>query len=180
MIELTVRKRDWWLFAIRGIAAILFGFAAFVWPGLTLQFLVVLFAIYVLVDGVLSLFVFVRRAGRSPSMLAQGIAGIAVGVIALLFPDLAALSLLLLIAAWAIFTGIAEIALTLGTRERLTIELLWVLAGIASIVFGVLLVIFPATGALALVWFIGGYALFIGVLLLILGFSLRAATPTPL
>lgn len=178
MIELVVRQRDWWLLAIRGVAAILFGLAAFVWPGLTLEFLVVLFAIYALVDGVLSIFVFVRRAGQSPSMLVQGIVGIAAGVIALLLPGLASLSLVLLIAAWAILTGVAEIALTFRIRERLTVELLWVLAGIASIVFGTLLVVFPSAGALALVWFIGGYAMFIGVLLVILGFSLRAATPT--
>jgi len=178
MVELVVRQRDWWLLAIRGVAAILFGLAAFVWPGLTLEFLVVLFAIYALVDGVLSIFVFVRRAGQSSSMLVEGIVGIAAGVIALLLPGIASLSLVLLIAAWAILTGVAEIALTFRIRERLTVELLWVLAGIASIVFGTLLVVFPSAGALALVWFIGGYAMFIGVLLVILGFSLRAATPT--
>jgi uncharacterized membrane protein HdeD (DUF308 family) len=178
MTELNTRKRDWWLLAIRGIAAILFGLAAFVWPGLTLEFLVVLFAIYALVDGVLSIFVFVRRHGQPLSMLVQGVVGIAAGVIALLFPGLAALSLVLLIAAWAILTGIAEIALTLRIRERLSVELLWVLAGIASIVFGILLVVFPSAGALALAWFIGAYALFIGVLLVILGFSLRAAAPS--
>jgi uncharacterized membrane protein HdeD (DUF308 family) len=178
MVELVVRQRDWWLLAIRGIAAILFGLAAFIWPGLTLEFLVILFAIYVLVDGVLAIFVFVRRPGQSPSMLFQGIVGIAAGAIALLFPGLAALSLVLLIAAWAILTGIAEIALTFRIRERLTVELLWVLAGVASIVFGILLVVFPSAGALTLAWFIGAYALFIGVLLVILGFSLRAAAPS--
>ena len=178
MVELVARQRDWWLLSIRGIAAILFGLVAFVWPGLTLEFLVILFAIYVLVDGALSVFVFVRRPGQSPSMLVQGIVGIAAGAIALVFPGLAALSVVLLIAAWAILTGIAEIALTFRIRERLTVELLWVLAGIASIVFGILLVVFPSAGALTLAWFIGAYALFIGVLLVILGFSLRAAAPS--
>jgi uncharacterized membrane protein HdeD (DUF308 family) len=178
MVDLVVRQRDWWLLSIRGIAAILFGLAAFVWPGLTLEFLVVLFAIYALVDGALSIFVFVRRPRQPLSMLVQGLVGIAAGAIALLFPGLAALSVVLLIAAWAILTGIAEIALTLRIRERLTVELLWVLAGVASIVFGILLVVFPSAGALALTWFIGAYALFIGVLLVILGFSLRAAAPS--
>ena len=177
MTEVTARRRDWWLLAIRGVAAILFGLAAFVWPGLTLEFLVILFAIYVLVDGLLAIFLFVRRGGQVPSMLVQGIVGIAAGVIALLFPGIAALSLVLLIAAWAILTGIAEIALTFRMRERLSVELLWILAGTASITFGILLVVFPSAGALALVWFIGSYALFVGVLLVILGFSLRAATP---
>jgi uncharacterized membrane protein HdeD (DUF308 family) len=179
MIELDTRKRDWWLIAIRGIAAILFGLAAFVWPGLTLELLVLLFAAYVLIDGVLSIVAFVRRPGQPPSMLVGGIVSIAAGVVALIFPGLAALSVVLLIAAWAILTGLAEIALTFRLHERLTVELLWILAGIASIVFGIVLIVFPAAGALALVWFIGAYALFFGVLLVILGFSLRAATPEP-
>jgi uncharacterized membrane protein HdeD (DUF308 family) len=177
MTELTTRKRDWWLIAIRGIAAILFGLAAFVWPGLTLELLVLLFAIYVLVDGVLSIAAFLRRPGQSPSMLVGGIVSIVAGVVAIIFPGLAALSVVILIAARAILTGVAEILLTFRIHERLTVELLWGLAGLASIVFGIVLIVFPAAGALALIWFIGAYALFIGVLLVILGFSLRAATP---
>jgi len=177
MTELTTRKRDWWLIAIRGIAAILFGLAAFVWPGLTLELLVLLFAIYVLVDGVVSIVAFLRRPRQSPSMLVGGIVSIVAGVVAIIFPGLAALSVVILIAAWAILTGVAEILLTFRLHERLTVELLWVLAGLASIVFGIVLIVFPAAGALALIWFIGAYALFIGVLLVILGFSLRAATP---
>jgi uncharacterized membrane protein HdeD (DUF308 family) len=181
VIELDTRKRDWWLLAIRGIAAILFGLAAFMWPGLTLELLVLLFAAYVLIDGILSIVGFMRRPAhrRSPSTLVGGIVSVAAGVIALIFPGLAALSVVILIAAWAILTGIAEIALTFRLHERLTVELLWVLAGLASILFGIVLIVFPAAGALALVWFIGAYALFLGVLFVILGFSLRAATPSP-
>jgi uncharacterized membrane protein HdeD (DUF308 family) len=179
MTELRTRKRDWWLLAIRGLAAILFGLAAFVWPGITLELLVVLFAIYVLVDGIMTLIAFLRRPGQPASLLIQAVVSIVAGVVALLFPGLAALSVVILIAAWAILIGIAEIALTFRLHERLTVELLWVLAGIASIVFGIVLIVFPAAGALALIWFIGAYALFLGVLLVILGFSLRAATPTP-
>jgi uncharacterized membrane protein HdeD (DUF308 family) len=177
MIELSARKRDWWLIAIRGIAAILFGLAAFVWPGLTLDALVILFAIYALVDGVVSIVAFVRRPRESPSMLLGAVVSIAAGVVALVVPGLAALSVVILIAAWAILTGVAEILLPFRLHERLTVELLWVLAGIASILFGIVLIVFPAAGILALIWFIGAYALFLGVLLVILGFSLRAATP---
>jgi uncharacterized membrane protein HdeD (DUF308 family) len=178
MTELNTRKRDWWLLAIRGVAAILFGLAALVWPGLTLELLVLLFAIYVLVDGILSIAAFLRRQGQPLSMLVGGVVSVVVGVIAILFPGLAALSVVILIAAWAILIGVAEIALTFRLHERLTVELLWVLAGIASIIFGIVLIVFPAAGALALIWFIGAYALFIGVLLVILGFSLRTAGPT--
>ena len=177
MTELNTRKRDWWLLAIRGVAAILFGLAAFLWPGLTLDLLVLLLAIYFLVDGIMSLIAFLRRQGQQMSVLAQGIVSIVAGVIALIFPGLAALSVVILIAAWAILTGVAEILLTLRLHERLPVELLWVLAGIASIVFGIVLIVFPAAGALALVWFIGAYALFLGTLFVILGFSLRVASP---
>jgi uncharacterized membrane protein HdeD (DUF308 family) len=158
MTELNTRKRDWWLIAIRGIAAILFGLAAFIWPGLTLELLVLLFAIYVLIDGVLSIVAALPRPGQSPSMLVGGIVSVVAGVVALIFPGLAALSVVILIAAWAILTGIAEIALTFRLHERLTVELLWVIAGIASIVFGIVLIVFPVAGALALIWFIGAYA----------------------
>src|SRR3981081_4005948 len=113
MTELNTRKRDWWLLAIRGVAAILFGLAAFVWPGITLELLVLLFAIYVLVDGIMSLIAFLRRSGQQVSLLVQGIVSIVAGVIALLFPSLAALAVVILIAGWAILTGIAEIALAL-------------------------------------------------------------------
>ena len=158
------------------MAAILFGLAAFVWPGITLDLLVLLFAIYVLVDGIVSLMAFLRRPGQQMSLLVQSIVSIVAGVIALIFPGLAALSVVILIAAWAILTGVAEILLTLRLHQRLPVELLWVLAGIASIGFGIVLIVFPAAGALALIWLIGAYALFLGILFMILGFSLRAAT----
>jgi uncharacterized membrane protein HdeD (DUF308 family) len=173
MNDLPSRRRDWWLLALRGIAAILFGLAAFIWPGLTLELLILLFAAYALVDGAVSLIAYFRARRRETSLLLEGIVGLAAGVLAAALPGLAALSLVAIIAAWAILTGIAEIALTFRIRERLTVELLWILAGIVSIVFGIALVLFPVAGALAIVWLIGTYAVFFGVLLLILGLSLR-------
>src|ERR1700716_3182394 len=112
------RRSDWWLLALRGAAAILFGVAAFVWPGLTIEVLVLLFALYVLIDGVVAIFISLRRGVESsPSLLVQGIVGVIAGLVALIFPSLAALALVLIIAAWAILTGIAEIALTFRIRE---------------------------------------------------------------
>jgi uncharacterized membrane protein HdeD (DUF308 family) len=177
--SINTRRRDWWLLALRGTAAILFGLAAFVWPGLTIEILVLLFALYVLIDGIIAIFTSLRRGPESsPSLLVQGIVGVIAGLVALIFPGLAALALVLIIAAWAIFLGIAEIALTFRIRERLTVELLWVLAGIVSLVFGIVLIVFPTAGALALVWMIGAYALFIGFLLVFLGLSMRVAMPS--
>jgi uncharacterized membrane protein HdeD (DUF308 family) len=173
------RTRDWWLLAIRGVAAMLFGFAAFVWPGLTLEILVIFFGAFALIDGVIELYVAYRRrtAGGWGTHVIQGLAGIVAGLIALVLPGLAALSIIILIGAWAIVTGITEIFLTIRLHDRLRSEWLWVLTGLASLLFGIALVLFPTAGALALAWLIGAYAIVVGILLLALGLSLRNTAP---
>jgi uncharacterized membrane protein HdeD (DUF308 family) len=170
-----VRSRDWWLLAIRGVAAIVFGLAAFAWPGLTITILVMFFGAYALVDGAAELYIAYRRraTGGAGSHLIQGLAGIVAGLIALLLPSIAALSLIVIIGAWAVVTGIIEIFLTIQLRDRLRSEWLWVLTGLVSIAFGVALFLFPEAGALALVWLIGAYAISVGILLFALGLSLR-------
>jgi uncharacterized membrane protein HdeD (DUF308 family) len=173
----VIRRRDWWLLALRGTAAVIFGIAAFTWPGLTLDLLVLLFAAYALVDGIFAIVTALRREIRGDSWgwdLLQGIVSMIAGLVALLVPSIAALSLVLIIGAWAIITGIAEVALTIRLRHRLQSEWLWALAGIASIVFGAVLVLFPAAGALAFVGLIALYAVVFGFLLILLGLSLRA------
>jgi uncharacterized membrane protein HdeD (DUF308 family) len=173
------RARDWWLLAIRGVAAVLFGIAAFVWPGLTIAILVIFFGAYALVDGAAELYIAFRRRG-APGWgmhLIQGLAGAIAGLIALILPGVAALSLILLIGAWAIVTGILEIILTIQLRDRLRSEWLWVLSGLASVLFGLALFLFPAAGALAMAWLIGAYAVTVGILLIALGLSLRSRAP---
>ena len=101
--------QDWWMIALRGVAAIVFGVLALVWPGLTLLSLVFLFAAYALVDGVVSIVTGIRRGGegRSPDWwrVVRGIVGVAVAVTAVVMPGITALALLYLIAAWAIVGG---------------------------------------------------------------------------
>jgi uncharacterized membrane protein HdeD (DUF308 family) len=176
VVEVT---RNWWALAIRGVAAILFGLAAFFWPGLKLTVLILLFAAYALVDGVFAIVGAIRAARlheRWWPMALGGAAGITIGLIAFFFPGITALALLLLIAIWAIVTGIFEIVEAIQLREVITNEWLMGLSGLASIVFGVLLLVIPAAGALALIWLIGAYALVFGVLLLLLAFRLRSLT----
>jgi uncharacterized membrane protein HdeD (DUF308 family) len=166
----------WGWIALRGVAAISFGVLAFLLPGLTLAVLVVLWGAYVLVDGVLALAAAFRlRDGgrRMWSLLAVGLLGIVVGVLTFVWPGITALALLLLIAAWAIATGVLEIVAAVRLRKEIDNEWLLVVSGIASVVFGVLLVIWPASGALALVWLIASFALLLGVLLIALAFRLR-------
>lgn len=106
-------------------------------------------------------------------MILAGLAGLLAGVLTFLWPGITALVLLYVIAGWSIVTGVLEVAAAIRLRKEIEDEWLLGLAGIASIIFGILLMILPGPGALALVWLIGSYALFYGVLLLVLAFRVR-------
>lgn len=169
--------RNWWALVIRGIAAILFGVLAFVWPGLTVLALVILFAAFAAVDGVFALVAAWRAAeGRRQwwPLALEGVAGIGVAVLTAVWPDATAFALLFLIAAWALATGVLEIWAAIRLRKVIEGEWLLALVGVASIVFAVLIVIFPGEGAVGIVWAIGTYAVVFGVLLISLGLRLRA------
>jgi uncharacterized membrane protein HdeD (DUF308 family) len=166
--------RYWWTVSLRGLFAVLFGLMAFIWPGLTLATLVILFGAYSFVDGVFALFAAVQHRDRFWALLIEGIAGIAAGIVTLFMPGITAIALLYVIAAWAIVTGVFEIIAAVRLRKVLQGEALLILSGIASIVFGGLLLFRPGAGALAMAWIIGSYALVFGVLLIALGFRLRS------
>ena len=173
---ITMLARNWWVLAIRGVAAILFGVGAFLWPEITLTVLVLLFGAYALVDGIFAVVAGIsvrKEQERWWMMVLEGLAGIVIGVLTFLWPGVTALVLLFFIAAWAIITGIFEIAAAIRLRKEIEGELLMGLAGLASVIFGVLLIVQPAAGAFAVVWLIGAYALLFGVLLIILALRLR-------
>ena len=173
--------RNWWILAIRGVAAILFGIGAFLWPEITLTVLVLLFGAYALVDGIFAVIAGIaarKQQERWWMMILEGIAGIIIGVLTFLYPSITALVLLFFIAAWAIVTGAFEIAAAIRLRREIEGEWLLILAGILSIIFGVLLVILPGPGALALIWLIGSYAIVFGILMLVLAFRLRSLGDT--
>ena len=168
--------RSWWLYALRGVAAIIFGVLAFISPAAAVLALVLIFGIYAIADGVLAVFAAFRMRKDFSHwwvVLLEGLAGILVGIIAVVYPALTAGALLLLIAFWAIFTGIMEIIAAIRLRYEIKNEWLLILSGILSVVLGVLLVAFPLSGSLALVWMIGFYAVFFGVLMLFLAFKVR-------
>jgi len=166
---------SWQSLAVRGCAAILFGIAALIWSDLTLWTLVVLFGAWVLVDGVFILWGAVTGQGRERRWLlvVEGLAGITVGIITFVWPDITALALLYLIAAWALVTGVLELVAAVQLRHEISNEWLLVLSGVLSIVFAILLVITPGSGALVITWLIGWFALILGVALLALAFRLR-------
>jgi uncharacterized membrane protein HdeD (DUF308 family) len=173
--------RNWWILAIRGVAAILFGIGAFLWPGITITVLVLLFGAYALVDGIFAVFAGItarKEQERWWMMVLEGLAGIVIGVITFFYPGITQLVLLYFIAAWSIVTGAFEVAAAIRLRKEIEGEWLLALAGIASMLFGILLVILPGPGALALIWLIGSYAIISGILLLVLALRLRSLRDT--
>jgi uncharacterized membrane protein HdeD (DUF308 family) len=167
---------NWWALLLRGIAAIIFGILAFIWPGVTLLSLVFVFGAYAIVDGIFAIVAGFRApAGETRWwwLLLVGAVGLIAGILAFALPGVTAFTLLMLIAAWAIVSGIFEIVAAIQLRKAIAGEWLLVISGIASVVFGVLMMLNPSAGALVVVWIIGTYAIFYGLLLSALGLRLR-------
>lgn len=170
---LDALAKNWWALAIRGLVAILFGLLTFFVPGITLVTLVLLFGAYALVDGVFNVLAFFRAAGHHWAFLVEGIIGILAGILTFAWPAITAIALLYLIAFWAIFTGVFEIIASIRLRKAIQNEWLLLLMGALSVLFGGMILFAPGIGALAIVLWIGAYALVFGVILLALAFRLR-------
>ena len=171
---LDALAKNWWLVLLRGIAGIVFGILAFIWPGLTLAVLILLYGAYALVDGVFALIAaFTGGAKPVPTwwLIVVGLCGIAAGLITFFWPGVTALVLIVFIGAWAIAHGIFEIVGAIKLRKEIDNEWWLILAGALSVIFGVIVLAAPGAGALALVWLIGAYSLVFGILLV--GLSLR-------
>ena len=169
-------RLNWHWVALRGAVATLFGVCALIWPGITLAMLVLLWGAFALADGVVALVTAFRvhDAGRPFWSLAiEGVLGVGAGILTFMWPGITAFALLVVIATWAILMGIFQIIAAVRLRKEIENEWLLGLSGGLSVVFGMLLLTQPAAGALALVWTIGGYAIFFGILLIVLGFRLR-------
>jgi len=165
--------QNWWALALRGLVAVLFGLLTFILPGITLVTLVLLFGVYALVDGVFNVIAFFRVASHHWALLIEGIIGIIAGVLTFAWPAITAIVLLYVIAFWAIFTGVFEIVAGIRLRKAIANEWLLLVIGVLSLMFGVLILFAPGAGALAIVLWIGAYALVFGVFLLALAFRLR-------
>jgi uncharacterized membrane protein HdeD (DUF308 family) len=166
--------RNWWAVGLRGLAAIVFGIFAFVSPGITILSMILVFAAYMLVDGVFAIIAAVRavRQGeRWGHWALEGILNILIAAIAVVWPGVTAISVVWLIAAWALLTG----GLMLYSAFSLKLEhgRWWLaLGGVASTIFGLTLAIAPVIGAVVLTWWLGAYALVFGVLLTVLAYRL--------
>ena len=172
----AILAQNWWAIAIRGVCGIVFGLIALFLPGATILTLVLFFSAYMLVDGIFGIVAAVRAASnhqRWGLLVLEGVLNIAVGVIAFIWPGLTAVTFVLLIAAWAIVTGVLEIVAAVRLHPEYGRWWL-ILSGVASVIFGVLLVVAPLAGVIVVTWWIGAFALIFGIMLLVLAFRLRA------
>jgi uncharacterized membrane protein HdeD (DUF308 family) len=174
-------SRSWWLMLLRGLVAIAFGVLTWVQPAVSLAALVLLFGVYALADGILA--VWMAIGGRKDLeywwvLLLWGLVGIGAGLITFSAPGITAVALLFYIAIWAIATGVLEIVAAIRLRREIQGEWWLILAGLASVAFGVILVWQPGAGALAVLWLIAAYAIVFGVLLVLLAIKSRGFVRT--
>lgn len=169
-------SRLWWVLALRGLCALVIGVGAFVVPAATLAVLVLVFGAYALVEGCLLLMTAfdsqTPKRDRWPVLL-QGLLGVAVGVLTLFNPAVTALGLLLYIAAWLLAQGVLQIVVAVRLREELHGEWWLVLGGIASVVLAGWLLWRPEAGVLAVLWWIGAWAIVWGVALILAALRVR-------
>ena len=161
----------WWAVLLRGVAAILFGVLAFAWPGLTIALLVLIWGAYALIDGLFSLIAGIRA--KYGTLILLGILGIAAGVVTFFWPGITAITLLWIIAFWAIFAGVMQIAAAIRLRKEIQGEWVLILSGVCTVALGVLLIMYPGAGAVSIAWLIASFALAWGLLLVILAFKLK-------
>ena len=169
----------WWLLALRGVFAILFGIVILAWPALTIEVLVIIYGVFALVGGILSMIIGLFNIGKNSNwwvMFLEGVLGFVVGGIVLKWPAMSLLLLIIIIAFWAIISGIAQIITAFFVRQQIKNEWLMALSGLISLLFGLLLFSWPITGVVVLSWLIGFYALLLGIFLIVFGFQVKTYT----
>ena len=168
---------NWWLLLLRGLAAIAFGVIAFFWPGITLVALTYLWGAYALVDGVVAIWAAFSASGDDAGprwwLGLSGIVSILAGIVAFVYPGLTALVLLVVIAVWAIIIGVLQLYAAIQLRKVINNEWWLILSGLLSIAFGAVLIAWPGTGALAVIWTIAWFAVFFGCMFIGLAFELK-------
>ena len=168
---------NWWLLLLRGLVAIAFGVVAFLWPNITLMALTYLWGAYAIIDGAIAIWAASNLSGGDAGprwwLGLTGVVGILAGIVAFVYTGMTALVLLMFIAVWVIIIGALQLYAAVQLRKMIENEWLLVLSGLLSIAFGALLIAWPSTGALAVIWTIAWYAVFFGCLLIGLAFRLK-------
>jgi len=172
--------RNWWAFLLRGILAILFGLAAILFPTIAFLTLVVVFGVFALVDGIFSIIAAFTSRAKSENwwwLILEGAIGILIGILTIVQPAAMKAAWLFLIAVWALVTGIFEIVTAIRLRKEIEGEFWMILSGVFSVLFGILVFTFPMSGAFAVGFIIGIYALMFGITLVMLAMRLRKHRP---
>lgn len=172
----VILAHNWWMLLLRGIVALVFGVLCLAYPSVTLIVMTIMFGVYALLDGILALvssISMVKGRARWWSTFVEGTVGVILGLVILIWPGITAFGLLYLIGVWAIITGIFEITAAIRLRQHFTNEWLLLISGAASVIFGLLILVVPRAGALAVVWWIGTYAIFFGMAFTALALRLR-------
>lgn len=178
MADVTAAVRGlWWLVLLRGILAILFGLFALFAPGIALLTLVFVFGAYAILDGVTALVVGIRHRGEDRHWVwhvVQGVVSVLAGIIAFVWPGVTVLAILFVIAFWSIVAGIAEIVESFTMRKRGE-SWGWVLAaGIVSVLFGIMLLVWPGAALITLLWLAGIWGIVFGVIIVVWAVKLRS------
>lgn len=173
---MSALTRTWTIWVVRGIASILFGVVTLLWPGSSIAAQIIVYGAYALADGALLLGYAFRSEGRKAPYIWRGLASVAAGLLAFVYPGLTAISLYILIGAWAVTAGATEIALGVALgKEGFSVGALFA-AGVLSILCGVALLALPAAGVVALIGLIAGYAMVNGIVLITAGLRLHQVT----
>ena len=170
---LSMLSENWWVLALRGLLAVLFGFAALVLPLGNLEAVGRLFGVYAILEGALVVLIGMRGTLYRGAFLSEGAFGIVAGLVALAWPGVTALVLLYVVAIWAILSGIAEMIAAVALRREIEGEWVLFLVGVLSVVLGVAMAVLPSVGVLSLIWLVGLYALAVGVAMIVLAFRVR-------
>lgn len=167
--------KNWWAVVLRGLFAIMFGVLVIVWPAPAIGAFVLLFGAFALADGIMALVAAFAGCTGKPwwTLVLKAIVSVLAAGVAFLMPGSTALTLLYIIAFWAIAVGLMEVSVAIRLRKEIEGEMFLALGGVLSILFGILMIVRPGAGALALTWLIGGYAIGFGMLLIALGFRLK-------
>jgi uncharacterized membrane protein HdeD (DUF308 family) len=172
---LSALSENWWALVLRGLLAMLFGFAALFLQLDTLEAVGRLFGAYAITEGVLVVLTGILGTRYTGVLIAEGASGIVAGLVALAWPSITALVLLCVVAIWAILSGVAEMIAAVSLRREFEGEWVLFLVGVLSVILGAAMAVLPGVGLLSLVWLVGLYALAVGVALIVLAFRVRSA-----
>lgn len=169
-------SRNWWMLTLRGVFAILFGVLTWLQPGISLKVLILTFGVYAFADGVIGAWSAIsgrRTESHWWAWLLWALVSVLAGIFTFISPEITAMALLFYIGFWAIASGVMEIVTGIRLRKAIKGEWLLMVGGLASVLFGVIILTRPAVGALAMMWLIALYAVVFGIILVMLGGKLR-------